>query len=180
MVAVNVAQLLKSPVGTTRDFEFSETVPALEHQVEVRGPVRGRAHLLRIQRGILVEAEYQTECELTCSRCLETFLSPMAGTIEEEFLPRIDILSGEALPAEGEEFRINEDNVLDLTEALRQDILVNLPLQPLCMEGCEGLCPECGAVRNRERCACRPTAQDSPFQSLARLLEREQPTDGEA
>ncbi len=44
--------------------------------------------------------------------------------------------------------------VVDITADLREEIILNMPHYPLCRPDCRGLCPECGANRNREACAC--------------------------
>lgn len=120
-----------------------------------------------------MEAEYGANVELECGRCLDAFLASIEGAVEEEFLPQIDVNTGLPLPLEGDELRLSENHILDLNEAMRQDILVRLPLQPLCQTSCPGLCPQCGAVWSRETCGCRPASPESPFQALAELLNME-------
>ena len=53
-------------------------------------------------------------------------------------------------------FLIGGDHVVDLTEAIRQNLLTVLPMQPLCKPDCAGLCPQCGKDRNVEPCDCAP------------------------
>lgn len=174
MLEFNVVQLLKSLTGETRDFEFEERSEHLEREVGVRGPISGKARLIRTQRGILVDAEYETSVELECGRCLEVFRMPLGGKLEEEFLPQVDVWTGvEVDNQEDDALRIGEDHILDLSEAIRQDILVRLPLRPLCSELCQGLCPQCGAARNSESCPCAPAGSESPFGALAKLLNED-------
>ena len=59
--------------------------------------------------------------------------------------------------------------VVDLESLLREQIILMLPLKPLCDENCKGLCPHCGANLNREKCTCKTDAVDSPFAQLAKL-----------
>ena len=66
---INVSQLLKEPIGATRDYQVSEIVDITGDDRMVQGEVR----LLRTQRGILVRGVLRTEVELTCSRCLTVF-----------------------------------------------------------------------------------------------------------
>lgn len=173
MVAFNVAQLLKANVGSTRQYEFEEVEPMLEQSAGVRGSVRGRVHLLRTGRGILVQLEYGAWVELVCGRCLDPFVQELDGSVEEEFLPVIDLRTGEPLPVEADEPHLTEQHVLDLTDTIRQDLIVRTPMRPLCSESCPGLCPECGAARRLGACQCEPARQESPFANLARLLGRD-------
>lgn len=141
---INVAQLLQSPIGTVRDYEVDEV--AIIAGDKDGNLVRGEVRLVRTQRGILVSGVFHTEMELTCSRCLSTFHMPLMVKIEEEFLPTIDILSGLPLPPSDEPgaFMIDDHHVIDLAEAVRQYVLMAVPMKPLCEENCAGLCPQCG------------------------------------
>ena len=68
----------------------------------------------------------------------------------------------EAYPLRGDE--------LDLEPLARDAVILELPLAPLCSEGCLGLCPTCGANRNTEPCACAPPS-DPRWSALDALRE---------
>ena len=51
---------------------------------------------------------------------------------------------------------VGDDSFADLTEELRQDIILYFPSNPVCSEDCKGLCPHCGANLNEGPCSCRP------------------------
>lgn len=174
MIACNVAQLLKSPVGTTRHFQFREEPPLYAPDVSLASALEGSAHLTRTSRGILVESTFTTSVKQRCSRCLEPCETAVEGHISEEFLPTTDIVTGElVLPEDGEEnYLIDRDHILDLTEAVRQEILLQIPLQPLHSPECLGLCPQCGQNLNRGRCGCQGPGQRSPFEVLARWFDK--------
>src|SRR5512134_3421885 len=130
MVEINVAQLLKSASGTTRDYEIDEPVKIGEGFSGVRGQVR----LLRTNRGILVTGRLTTDIELTCARCLSRFRQPITLDIEEEYFPTIDILTGAPAAVPEDEpgaFTIDENNIMDLGEAVRQYSLLAVPMKPL-------------------------------------------------
>ena len=52
---------------------------------------------------------------------------------------------------------------------MREQIILMMPLKPLCDETCKGLCPRCGANLNREACTCSTDTVNSPFAVLAKL-----------
>lgn len=142
MIQENVAQLLKEPVGSTRDYELDEPVDITGNGVG--GQVKGKVRLTRTNRGILVKGTVNTGVELTCSRCLSRFRCPLTFTIEEEYFPVIEVNSGAplSLPDEPGSFAIDEHHILDLTEAIRQYTLLTVPMKPLCREDCTGLSPK--------------------------------------
>jgi len=133
---INVAQLLKEPVGSSRSHDISGIISE-----EVEGFVEGEATLIRISRGVLVQCKLTAEIKLICSRCLDTFLCPISFTAEEEFLPISDVSGDLALPSaeQSEEFTIDNKNILDLGELIRQYVLLNLPMKPLCRPDCPGV-----------------------------------------
>jgi len=65
----------------------------------------------------------------------------MNFTAEEEFLPVADISDDSALssPEQSEEFTIDDKNIVDLGELIRQYVLLNLPMKPLCRPNCPGI-----------------------------------------
>ena len=133
---INVTQLLKGPVGSSQSHDISGTIGE-----EVEGFVEGKAKVIRISRGVLVQCKLTAEVKLICSRCLDTFLCPISFTAEEEFLPISDV-SGDLAPSllkQSEGFTINNKNILDLSELIRQYILLNLPMKPLCRPDCPGI-----------------------------------------
>lgn len=167
---INVSQLLKSPIGATRDYEVREVVGIAGGE----SMVEGKVSLVRTDRGILARAELHTEVEVTCSRCLSLFNCPLTLNIEEEYFPTIDVVSGISLslPEEPECFTIDEHHVLDLTEAIRQYVLLAIPMKPLCREDCAGLCPSCGNNLNQGPCGCLPQEVNPSWSKLNRLTLR--------
>ena len=166
----NVAELLKGSVGATRRFTVAELVklPDLEGGCWVNGGVL----LLRTDKGVLAQCALETAAECQCSRCLALYRQPLRLTIEEEFLPVVDLGGAPAPTLDDEAFTLDEHHVLRLEEALRQYLLISLPMQPLCQEGCLGMCPRCGADRNRQTCRCSDPSADSPWSPLLQLRER--------
>jgi uncharacterized protein len=133
---INVAQLLKEPIGSTQSYDISGMIDE-----EVEGSVEGKAKLIHTSQGVLAQCELTAEVKLICSRCLDTFLVPISFTAEEEFLPASDVLgdSGLSSTEQSEEFTIDDKNILDLSELIRQYALLNLPMKPLCRPDCPGI-----------------------------------------
>jgi len=133
---INVAQLLKEPVGSSQSHDISGIIDE-----EVEGFVEGKAKVIRISRGVLVQCKLTAEVKLICSRCLDTFLCPITFTAEEEFSPISDV-HGDLAPSlleQSEGFTIDNKNILDLSELIRQYMLLNLPMKPLCRPDCPGM-----------------------------------------
>ena len=168
MVQINVSQQLKAPIGSIRDYGVSEIVETADGS----SPVQGEIRLMRTDRGILVKGTLHTEIERTCSRCLSLFSCPLILNIEEEYFPTTDMFTSASLPLPDEPgcFTIDENNILDLTEAVRQYALLVTPMKPLCREDCAGLCPTCGCNLNQVPCDCPAKPADRRWSELSKLV----------
>jgi uncharacterized protein len=172
----NVAQLLKAPVGSDLRQAVEGSIDLQDDSAHVIGPVAGEVRFQRTNLGILASGEIAVTVQLQCVRCLEEFEQPLQVPFSEMFLPTIEVVSGHPLPDVTEEqgFPIDAHHHLDLTELLRQQIIVTLPDQPLCQPNCAGICPVCGNNRNLHPCDCE-SQEDLRWSALARLSLAEQP-----
>lgn len=175
----NVAQLLRAPTGTVRRREIDE--PAAEVQalldgdgIRAHGPLQGSVTLMQTTDSILVTGALETTVELVCDRCLTPFETEVTLQMEENFRPTIDVESGAALPpVKGEELAtlIDEQHILDLSEVVRQMILLEAPMHPVCRPDCKGLCPRCGQNLNEGQCDCETEIVDPRWSKLQSLLD---------
>ena len=168
----NVAQLMKAPIGTSLEYDIHEDEIQLDEDIQVIGPLLGHVRFRRTNQGLLVDGWVDLTLELSCNRCLKEFEQPMHVTFEEQFYPTVDVVSGLPLPPFDEEeiFPIDEHHLVDLTEAVRQNVLLALPMVTLCREDCLGLCPQCGHDLNLGPCECKPEV-DTRFSVLEKLLQ---------
>jgi len=148
---INVAQLLKEPVGSSRRYQISETLG--QEGIDL---VKGEVTLVRTNRSILVQGAVVANAAAVCSRCLSPIDYEVGFDLEDEFTPMSDIASDLALSGESDSCTtIDDDHVLDLREVIRQYTLLAMPSKPLCRPDCAGLCPSCGHELNQGPCQCR-------------------------
>jgi uncharacterized protein len=140
--------------------------------------LRCRAH--RMADDLYLEGGVGGRVELECARCLTRYVH----ALREDFRLVLEP-AGDRVPAEpAEAAALARDGLalgdelesgwfrgpeIELGGYLREVVALALPVQPLCREDCRGLCPRCGADRNRETCACEETKPSSPFAVLAAL-----------
>ncbi len=168
----NVAQLLKEPTGSTRSYQLWEEFTDAERIVD---SARGTVDMLRTHQGVLVNATLEIQDTITCGRCLEQTGLDSDLSIEEEFLPISDLYDdrGQELPEDEDYGRIDANHDLDLTEVVRQYVITQRPMKPLCRPDCRGLCQICGGNLNEKQCGCRHESSKSAEGTLAQLLPRD-------
>ena len=165
----NVAQLLKEPIGSTRSYQLEE---AFTGPGRVADTARGPVCLLRTHQGVVVKADLEVQLTLTCSRCLSEFTCGSVFALEEEFFPTVDVHTGRRLlqAEDSEDERIDDNHNLDLTEVLRQYVIADHPMKPLCQPHCLGLCQVCGINRNEKKCECEDQLGNLTNGARAQLL----------
>lgn len=170
---INVADLKKTP-GAQTEVSLEGTLPSFAEEavqeVTLLSPVKADLRLKNIDGVILVEGQIMVELSLSCSRCLEKFSQKLEVAISEAFSETGDF------PGNGreEEDGINffSGNNIDLTAAIRENLLAALPMKATCRQDCRGLCPRCGQNLNLAECGCQRQEIDPRLAGLAKLLER--------
>jgi uncharacterized protein len=167
----NVAGLLGEPPGAYRDLVFGDVLVPLGADLVQAEPAAGHAHVARTNRGLLVTGSVATALAETCGRCLAPVRLPLDLEFEEEFLPSLDIGTGQPLDrtVEPEVPRLSDHHELDLETPVREAIQLAAPIVPLCRPDCLGLCPSCGADRNL-RPHVHPEEQTDPRLSALRAF----------
>jgi uncharacterized protein len=114
-----------------------------------------RVEISKDERDVLfVRGRLRGQLGLTCARCLGKAVIPldvpvhMTYTAESENREESD----DSLdPLDDVDYGLHDGEILDLEPAVREMLILAVPISPLCHEGCAGLCPVCGANRNDDR-----------------------------
>jgi len=133
--------------------------------------ITGTVLLMKHNLDILVRGHLAGHLELACSRCLEIFAAPVTADFDLLLVPGPPPVSAEEEELSRTDLDLDyyQGEVVDLESLLKEQIILMLPLKPLCDEACKGLCPHCGANLNRETCQCQTEPVNSPFAHLAKL-----------
>ena len=177
-VRIDVSDI-KEKAGLQKRTDLSVNLEPVEfsgQEVRFPEPFTGTAEIWNLGDRLLVRAEVSGAAELVCSRCLKRYTEPVSVSFDEEFV--------EAAPGKGESdaeedaesgltVSFSTDDEIDLTGPLRDNILLALPMKPLCREDCKGLCPRCGKDLNEGPCNCdRPDDKIDPRLAVLQDLLR--------
>lgn len=158
---IHVASILNEP-GASLPFDLSAEVRSPDEDLKLVGPVVARGVATSLGKEVYVQSHIAGATEQTCSRCLKTFTKPFDVDCEGRFA---EDSSEENEDGDGavETFPL-EGTICDLDDMIGHEIILSLPMQPLCSKDCRGLCPVCGLNRNEGDCDCAKDEQViSPF-----------------
>ncbi|MHB8757087.1 MAG: YceD family protein [Bacillota bacterium] len=149
---------MKQKAGAVQHFSFTEPFPPLEGEggpIDLKGPVSAEGEAYNSGSSVVVRGAAQARAALTCSRCGKLFEQPVEATLQVEYVPgRVE--DGPIDEDEGPERAPYEGDEVDLKDEVRQQLLLALPMKPLCSTDCKGLCPICGKDHNEGPCECKP------------------------
>lgn len=166
----DVSPLLDATTGTNERFSF-EGPPEFEG-IPAKSSVKGKVEIMRIDEGVNARAEdIELKVEFKCSKCLKKF----SQTVTVPVANRIFLLEPpKKIEDPNELFLIDKKKrKIDLTEGLRQEIILHFPLIPVCSMGCKGICAVCGSDKNKKDCRCQPedTETHKPLSALKDLFK---------
>jgi uncharacterized protein len=161
---INVAQLLKEPIGSSRNYQIDEGVG-----MEDINSVKGKITLTRTDHGIMVKGDMSANVTGVCSRCLKLIDYRVDYDFAEEFLPSTSIAEDLSSPTQPDNIIIEDSKMLDLSEVICQYALLTIPAKPLCRPDCAGICPSCGHDLNQGSCQCPSQVHDQRWSKLIRL-----------
>ncbi len=108
---------------------------------------------------------------LDCGRCLKKFKLKMEPKFDIVHVKESSEEEGEIPPGETDELAM-EGDIIDIGEDVRQTILLELPINPVCGKKCKGLCQTCGADLNKKKCGCDEPALNKPFAGIKNILKK--------
>ncbi len=125
---------------------------SLGYGCRFRAPIEVTAHVTSMGNGILLELEVESEGEFLCDRCGAEYKRVIKGGAKTFFSFDCAKITVE----EEEETRCLSptSHEIDITQDVRDALLLAVPTKHLCHEDCLGLCPHCGANLNFESCSC--------------------------
>lgn len=167
---LNVAHLLKGVPGSSQAVSLDESFDRSQDADVER--VHGRIRLVRLDGGIWVTGQLNAIVSCSCSRCLRNYSFGTQLQLDDIYYPAVDASTGVpfTLPPEADtSFTIDDHHMLDISESVRQSIILATPMKPLCQKECAGICPDCGINRNEATCACQDQEIESIWAPLLKL-----------
>jgi uncharacterized protein len=141
----------------------------------------GRAQLVEEHHGkhekiqdIRLAGDLATGLQLPCARCLEPVTQDIAHHFDLLYRPQGADAGREELSVTAAEAEVSyyQGNGLLLEDALREQVLLCVPLKVICREDCKGLCLHCGANLNQGQCSCTEPVKDPRWAALQEIRSK--------
>lgn len=167
---ISLAQMPPDGIVFKRQYQTGE-LETREYDFDLKEPplVEGRA--IRAGQDIRLRGEIKAKISATCDRCLNEVTIPVQIPFDLFYAPAEP---GGGAAGERElferdlDFAVYKNDQIDLDELVLEQMELSLPSRVLCREECRGLCPQCGADLNIEKCECKPEI-DPRWRALADL-----------
>ncbi len=150
----------------------------IEEKLSVDGvssasPVKGTLQVTKSSGEVIVAGRVASEVGLQCSRCLKDFRRTIEIPVNVVYHPIEEMADDRhALRDDEMDMEFYRGEEIDLEELVREQVLLNLQMKPLCDENCKGLCPTCGADLNAGPCTCKVVSIDPRLEVLKKLLDK--------
>ncbi len=174
IIDLNELRLRNEPLSLDVDFDDQQLKLPSDVSLLSR-PVRTRLSVSLAGDQVKVVGELKADLELTCCRCLQGFDQSLKKDFRLEYWP------DPAVTREGEEVALNYQDLvvgfyrsdqLDLSAVIYEQIVLEIPMKPICSESCKGLCDQCGANLNESECHCESQPIDPRLAVLSKIKER--------
>lgn len=162
---LNVGFLINQPVGSSRDFLLEVPQHSLDPDLLLSG-MSGTARVTRTAQGLLVQMVMHATLVTECVRCLTDFQLPL----EIDFT---ELYAFSKKSTTESELTLPEDAHINLRPLIREYMLLDIPIKPLCSPDCKGLCPICGENLNEHQCDHGPDTFDPRLSVLRSLLDED-------
>lgn len=120
--------------------------------------------------GIRIRGRLQTHLEGECDRCIAPVEIPISRDFDLIYRPVASIARDEEIEISGDDLDVGfyAGAGVELSDLVREQVILSVPMKLVCSADCKGFCPGCGANLNTEQCRCERTRDQSPFESLRR------------
>ncbi len=137
-----------------------------------KDPIHFSLRLQRVGQIVEIDGHLNAEVELACGRCLKSFFHTLSEQFSLTFSPQDeDQELTEDMELDAEELGLiyYQGEAIDLSDPLQEQLIMALPISPVCGDECGGLCPECGRDLNTGSCQCEKKPFNNKFSALADL-----------
>lgn len=166
--------LIHATLGSKGNHSFDSAIKIKDNKT--KSNVCGDLVLVKVEKGInALITKSEIDLEFTCGKCL----GPFTNKIKIEKAERTFLIHPPELVEDPDDLFLvdNKAKKIDITEMLRQEIILHFPPLLVCSKGCKGLCGNCGHNLNKSKCNCDLSSKNKehhyPLSDLKKLLTKD-------
>ena len=165
---INISNLSQG----THEYQLSKSVVDLGLEENFLGDVTATVTVEKSSRQIFLRAAIRSHAAFQCDRCLDEFKKEVSSVLQTVYVWN----SADRSEDRDDDVHVlsSDTNIIDISDDVRDGVLLAVPLKLLCQEECAGLCPLCGKNLNHTangRCGCVSGEIDPRWNKLAGLVE---------
>ena len=142
-------------------------------EVSISCTARSRLSLNKVGTEIVITGRLKADMDLQCSRCLKDFRQTLDIPVNVVYHPIEDAGDERHILKDDEmDMGFYKGEELDVRELLKEQVLLNEQMKPLCSERCKGICPKCGTDLNTGQCDCSRKEIDPRLEALRNFFEK--------
>jgi len=147
--------------------------PLSTEDVKLSSPVVSRLSINKVGSEIIISGRLKAAMDLQCSRCLKDFKRDLDIPVNVVYHPVEDVeAERHALRDDEMDMGFYKGDELDLQELIKEQVLLNGEMKPLCSDQCKGICPKCGTDLNTGQCNCGTKEIDPRLEVLKNFFEK--------
>jgi len=175
---IEIKELELHPVDFREEFSPGAIDLGAEVRQRTQLATEGRADLVeehhdkhQVVQDIRLKGKLATSLEVPCARCLDPVALPVERSFDLLYRPLGTDAGHEELSVTDAEAEIGyyQGDGLLLEDALREQVLLAVPLKTVCREDCKGLCSHCGKNWNEGACSCADEIEDPRWAALKEI-----------
>jgi uncharacterized protein len=167
---IDITQI-RQAIGACQSFSFLCSVNDLQGDDQsfwLNGDIEVQGKIVNSGRFLDLSGTVKGKARKTCDRCLKEF----DFTVETSFLEHYRECDEKTSHTEDDDAQCIQGDEIDISEVVRDNLIMAEPIKTVCWEDCRGLCPKCGVDLNITKCSCEHEDIDPRLAALKALLNK--------
>jgi len=129
-ILLDVSSILNSEIGTSQSFNIKQQIKDFDKELKLVKDLIGRVAFNHVEENQLLGFfDLAATAEVACARCLKAFQKPIKLNYEQMF----------STNNQEDTFPIVGKKTIDIFPSIRQELLLNIPIKPICKKECKGI-----------------------------------------
>lgn len=168
---IEISDFLSNENEKFHEYNGSIQLEFDDSQIKLKEDPIYNLFISKFEDEIFLDLDIDYTYEKPCDRCLENSIKSEHVSYTAKVVRN---LNEEIEDEEFDLIQYNEKKQIDLSQLIKELIILSIPMKTLCEDECKGICPKCGANLNLSECNCDNDEIDIRFASLKGMFDHEE------